>query len=95
MNYRKLTEFEITALKNQSCSAENWDTILVKNDFTSTHIHSTNFSGNIKLGSFDSFYTLPGGFKKHAGIKNACLHNVSIGDNCCIENIHNYIENMC
>lgn len=93
MNYRKLTDFEITALKNQSCSAENWDLILVKENFTSTHIHSTHFSGNIKLGYFDSFFTLPGGLKKLAGIKNACLHNVTIGDNCCIENIHNYIIN--
>ena len=93
MDYRKLTEFEITALKNQSCSAEDWDTVLVKTNFTTTYIHSTNFSGNIKLGCFESFYTLSGGLRKHSGIKNACLHNVTVGDNCCIENIHNYIVN--
>ena len=29
----------------------------------------------------------------HSGIRNATLHNVSVGDNCLIENINNYIAN--
>ena len=31
--------------------------------------------------------------RKHSGIFHATLHNVSVGDNCCIENIKNYIAN--
>ncbi len=93
MNYRHLTEFEITALQNQSCSADNWGSILVTENFTTTYIYSTNFSGEIRMGCFDGTFNLPGGLIKHAGIKNACLHNVTLGDNCCIENIHNFIVN--
>ena len=36
---------------------------------------------------------MPGGIHKHTGIFHATLHNVTIGDDCCIENIKNYIAN--
>ena len=31
--------------------------------------------------------------KKHSGLYHATLHNVTIGDNCCVENVKNYIAN--
>src|SRR5574344_1308140 len=31
--------------------------------------------------------------KKHSGLYHATLHNVTIGDDCCIENVKNYIAN--
>ena len=36
---------------------------------------------------------LPGGIRKHSGLRHVTLHNVTVGDNCCIENIQNYIAN--
>ena len=36
---------------------------------------------------------MPGGIRKHSGIYQATLHNVTVGDNCCIENVKNYIAN--
>ena len=30
---------------------------------------------------------------KHSGLRHVTLHNVTVGDNCCIENIQNYIAN--
>ena len=47
----------------------------------------------MKLGIFRSCFSLPGGIKKHAGLRHVTLHNVTVGDNCCIENIQNYIAN--
>ena len=38
-------------------------------------------------------FDLPGGIAKHAGLSYVTLHNVTVGDNCCIENIQNYIAN--
>ena len=38
-------------------------------------------------------FVFPGGLRKHAGIHDAILHNVTVGDNCLIENISNYIAN--
>ena len=31
--------------------------------------------------------------KKHAGLYHTTLHNVTVGDHCCIENVKNYIAN--
>ena len=42
---------------------------------------------------FHSDFILPGGIKKHSGLRHVTLHNVTVGDNCCIENIQNYIAN--
>ncbi len=93
MKYRKLTEKEIAALESQSCSAEDWETIEVGDGFSTNYVRSVRFSGKIRLGAFCKEFTLPGGIKKHSGLHNATLHNVTVGDGCCIENVKNYIAN--
>ena len=90
---RGLTEDEILQLKSQSCLADDWGKVFVAEDFTTEYVHHTRFSGEVKLGVFQSDFTLPGGIKKHAGLRHVTLHNVTVGDNCCIENIQNYIAN--
>ena len=45
------------------------------------------------LGVFEHEFTLPGGICKHSGLSYVTLHNVTVGDNCCIENVKNYIAN--
>lgn len=92
-NYRKLTEDEILRLKSQSCVADNWGQVMVDKHFTAEYVHHTRFSGEVKLGVFHTGFTLPGGIKKHSGLRHVTLHNVTLGDNCCIENIQNYIAN--
>lgn len=92
-SYRSLTSKEIECLVAQNCTADNWDNISVSQSFSTQHIHHVYFSGEIRLGAFDGVFTLPGGVKQQAGIRYATLHNVSVGDNCFISNIHNYIAN--
>lgn len=91
--YRNLRLDEIEILKSQFCFAEDWDMVTVAEDFECTNIINTRFSGEIQLGTFRKTFTLPGGLKKHSGIRNATLHNCTIGDDCLIENVQNYIAN--
>lgn len=93
MNYRALTAEEVLQLQAQQCRAENWESIAVHPDFSTEHIHNVRFSGNIKLGIFSESFSREGGIKMHSGIRNAVLHNVTVGNNCLIENINNYIAN--
>jgi len=93
MQYRKLTTQEIDSLQSQLCTADDWKNISVHPEFTPKHIYHVNFSGKIRLGLSNSEFILPGGLKKHAGLRNACLYNCEIGDNVLIENVHNYIAN--
>lgn len=92
-NYRKLTNEEIQSLERNSCTASCWDDVQVASGFSPKYVSYTRFSGNIRLGILEYEFTLPGGIKKHSAIRNATLHNVTIGDNCLIENVKNYIAN--
>ena len=92
-NYRKLNEQEIQQLMAHSCMADDWTNIEVATDFKADYVHYTRFSGKIRLGVFEHEFTLAGGMKKHAGLYHATLHNVTVGNHCCIENVKNYIAN--
>ena len=89
----KLTAEQIAALEAQSCRCENWSEVTVAEDFNPKYVRNVNFSGQIRLGSFNKIFTLAGGIKKHSGIYHATLHNVIVGDDCMIEHIRNYIAN--
>ena len=91
--YRKLTSAEITQLEAQGCSAVNWADIEVAEAFDAQYVHDTRFSGHNRLGVFRREIDLPGGLKVHAGIYHATLHNVEVGDDAHLYNIHNYIAN--
>ena len=90
---RKLAPDEILLLQSQACHAENWGDIEVPEAFDITHVHHTRFSGKVSLGAFRKEFTLPGGLKKHSGLRHVTLHNCTLGDNVLIENVQNYIAN--
>lgn len=91
MQYRKLSSDEIAALQRQGCTAEDWSQIEVSDAFMPDHIFRTVFSGKVRLGSFKGSFTLPGGLTRHSGICDATLHDVSVGDDCCIRSVRGYI----
>ena len=91
--YRPLAPEEIDRLKAQMCTAADWSRIEVAEDFSTEHVSHTRFSGRIRIGSFKKEFILAGGMKKHSGLYHATLHNVTVGDDCCIENVKNYIAN--
>ena len=84
---RKLSENEISALKQQGCKAEDWQNITVADDFCTDYIHQTDFYGEVTLGAFHKTIELDDGFVKHSGICRATLRNCVIGDDCLIENV--------
>ena len=92
-NYRKLTTEEISLMKSQMCTATDWDAIEVADGFKAEHVRHCRFSGNIRIGRSDKVFSLPGGMEKPSGLYYATLHNVTVGDDCCIENVKNYIAN--
>lgn len=88
-----MTEDEVLRLKSQSCLADDWEKVRVADGFSTEFVHHTRFSGEVKLGVFQGEFILPGGICKHSGLRHVTLHNVTVGDNCCIEHIQNYIAN--
>lgn len=90
---RQLTETEITQLEDNNCWAEDWTAISVSDDFVPNYYHRVMFYGEIELGACDKNIEVSKDFFKHSGINNATLRNVSVGDDCLIENVGNFINN--
>lgn len=93
MSRRKLAVEEIERLERQGCSSDNWENVEIHPDLQLKYVRNVRFSGFCSIGQFTKSFTLAGGVHKHSGIFQATLHNVTIGDDCCIENINNYIAN--
>ncbi len=93
MDYRKLTDEEIITLEDRNCWAEDWNNINVSEDFRPNYMHRVLLYGEVNLGTFDKNIEVSKDFFKHSGINNATLRNVTVGDNCLIENIGNFINN--
>jgi hypothetical protein len=91
--YRAINKSETEVLQSQGCNCDNWSKIFVQEGFNPIYVKNTNFSGENYLSVFEKEFLLPGGVVRKPGIYNARLHNVTVGENCCIENIHNYIAN--
>ena len=92
-DYRHLSDDEILALEDNGCVAEDWTNVLVADNFKTNHIKNVAFYGEVSLGIFEKDVCVSNDFYRHSGIKNATLRNVSIGDNCLIENISNSLNN--
>ena len=92
-DYRPLTTEEIEVLRQNDCWAEDWTSVNVAEDFKPNYMHRVMLYGEVNLGCFDKNVEVSQGFVKHSGINNATLRNVTIGDDCLIENIGNFINN--
>ncbi|MBR0247225.1 MAG: DUF4954 family protein [Bacteroidales bacterium] len=93
MDYRPLTQEQIDLLVSLGCRAEDWSTVETSAPESLKYIRNVRFSGTVRFGRFDAQFTLPGGLHKHTGIRNATLHNVTVGDNSLVENVTDYIAN--
>ena len=92
-DYRPLTTEEIEVLKHNDCWAEDWTSVNVSEDFKPNFMHRVMLYGEVNIGAFNKNVEVSQGFVKHAGINNATLRNVTIGDDCLIENVGNFINN--
>ena len=91
--YRRLSDKEIEILIGAGCRAEDWSAIEVAEGFDPSRVSNVSFSGKVRLGSTDYCFAVKGGISRHSEIKNASLHNVTVGDGCYISNVNNFIAN--
>ena len=93
MPYKNLTSEQIHTLEQNGCSSADWNRVMVAEGFNPAFVQRSCFSGEVRLGSFNKTFTLIGGMQRHSGIYDASLHNVSVGDDCCIRAVRNHIAN--
>ena len=94
MQHRSLTFEEIEILESNSCWAEDWSRVEVAEDgFQAKFFHRVMFYGDVQLGTVQKEVEITKGFVKHSGINDATLRNVTVGNDCLIEKVGNYINN--
>ena len=91
--FRKLTPQEIAALEDRACRCADWSRVEVAEGFDPSRVDNVEFSGDIRLGTFEGTFLRPGGLLRHSGISNVTLHNVAVGNGVYIRNIADYIAN--
>lgn len=84
MDYRRLTDREISNLEDRGCRAENWHDVFVTTDFDLSRVARTRFSGEVHIGSLDGTARFPGGLEKPCGVYDSSIHNCTIADGCFI-----------
>ena len=90
---RKLTEKEIAILEEQRCTAENWADVMVDDDdFRLDAIDDVHFFGTVEIGGMSGTVDVEEGFTRRCGIHHATLRNVSIGNDCLIDQVHGHIS---
>lgn len=90
---RHLTDSEKQRLEDLGCTAADWSRVMVDEKFNPSSYFNVAFSGDIALGPTEGSFTLDGGIEIPSGIRNAKLHNVSVGRDVYIADIANYIAN--
>ena len=66
---------------------------MVAEGFKPYNFHRVMFYGDIRLGEFNKQVEVTKGFFKHSGINDTTLRNVTVGNDCLIEKVGNYINN--
>ena len=89
--YRQLTPEETGQLEQQGCTAEDWQRVEISPGTDLYQLEDVHFSGTIRLGCFRKVFAFPAGVTRRAGIRHAALHDTTVGDDCLIEHIHDYI----
>ena len=93
-HYLALTPEAIKILKSNGCWSRSWSKVKVTRGFDPTRIAGTIFRGEVLIGGLDGEFVPRDGIRRYAGIFDANLHNVQIGDNCHISNINGWLSNL-
>jgi len=92
--YLPLTPEAIKILKSNGCWSRSWSKVKVTRGFDPTRIAGTIFRGQVRIGRLEGEFIPKDGIRRYAGIFDANLHNVHIGDNCHISNINGWLSNL-
>ena len=92
MTHRKLTSAERDALISNGCTATDWNTVQVEDDFDPTRVDRVDFVGQIKIGG-QTGVVESGGVKKPAGLSNATIINCRLGPDVRIANVRVHLAN--
>ena len=86
--WRHLRSDEIVRLVKNDNTADNWDDLLVTDEFDTNQIKSTQFFGLVRIGRVRNIILQHHDLKVPSGITNSLIISCDIGDDAAIHNVH-------
>jgi hypothetical protein len=86
--WRNLRSDEVEKLVKNDNTSDNWDEILVTDQFEPNQIKNTRFFGLVRIGSLRNVMLQHHDLRVPAGITNSLIISSDIGDDCAIHNVH-------
>jgi len=86
--WRHLKSEEVERLVKNDNTADNWDEILVTDQFDTNQIKNTRFFGLVRIGCLQHVILQHHDLRVPAGITNSLIISCDIGDNVAIHNVH-------
>jgi Domain of unknown function (DUF4954) len=86
--YRTLTATELDTLIHNRNTSDNWNNILVSENFNPALIKNCKFYGLVRIGNLQPFYREFHNFKMPVGLYNSTIISCDLGNNICIDNVN-------
>jgi NDP-sugar pyrophosphorylase family protein len=86
--WRHLKSIEIEILVKNDNSADDWDDLLVTDEFDPNQIRNTSFFGLVRIGRLRNVTIQHHDLRLPAGITNSLIISCDIGDDVAIHNVH-------
>jgi hypothetical protein len=86
--YRSLTATELDVLIHNRNTSDNWNNILVSEEFNAGLIKNCKFYGLVRIGVMQPLYKEFHNFRMAVGIYNSTIISCDLGDNICIDNVN-------
>jgi hypothetical protein len=86
--WRHLRSDEVTCLKKNGNTSDNWDEILVADPFDTDQVKNTRFFGRVRIGRLRNVILQHHDLRIPAGITDSVIISCDIGDDVAIHNVH-------
>jgi len=88
IEYRHLTASEIESLVQNRNTSDNWNNILVSDDFNPKLVRSCKFFGLVRIGKLESVTLEFSQLTVPVGLYNSTIISCDFGDNISVNNVH-------
>jgi len=86
--HRKLTTHETEVLVRNGNSSDNWDKVLVSNEFKPELVKNCKFYGLVRIGKLEPYFVEFNNLRMPVGLYNSTIISSDIGNNVAIDNVN-------
>jgi len=91
IKYKPLTTSQIDTLVHNRNTSDNWNNILVAENFLASLVKNCKFYGLVRIGAMEPYYREFHNFRMAVGLYNSTIISCDLGNNICIDNV-NYLS---